>query len=248
MAIPSSPAKPELEGEFVLKKQEEQSEKAPPSKDQSLGTYELIVRKPNTDPTEVPHKPQAPQVLIKHTLSPFTALAEYPAKLKFLYQEKDETVILLVRQHFITNLPWIFVAVLLLALPPLIIVIFPLLLPFIDISATSYLAIILFSYLLCFGFILVNFSLWYFNVALVTSKRIVDIDITGILFRHVAETKLDLVQDVSFAQYGVIRSFFNYGDVMVQTAGTEVNFEFHKAPNPARIVKMVTELIGKTKP
>lgn len=248
MDTPSSHTKPELEGEFVLKKQHGPQDAQPsPQKDKSSGTYELIMEKPNADSAELPNKPQE-RVLIKHTLTPFTALSEHPARVTFLYQENDETVILLVRKHFITNLPWIFVSLLLLSLPPLIIFVFPLLLPFIHVSPLTSLATIMFLYLLGFGFILVNFSLWYFNVSLVTNKRIVDVDITGILFRHVAETKLELVQDVSFAQYGVIRSFFNYGDVLVQTAAEQPNFEFDKAPDPARIVKIITDLIGKIKP
>jgi hypothetical protein len=53
------------------------------------------------------------------------------------------------------------------------------------------------------------------------------------------------VQDVSFAQVGAIRTFFDYGDVLVQTAGTLDNFIFESAPQPSNIVHITEDLIGR---
>jgi len=43
---------------------------------------------------------------------------------------------------------------------------------------------------------------------------------------------------------GSVRSVFNYGDVLIQTAGTLANFEFDRAPEPARIVRVIADMIG----
>lgn len=80
---------------------------------------------------------------------------------------------------------------------------------------------------------------------LVTNQRIVDIDFENLVYKNVAETKLTLVQDVSYTQTGAIRTVFDYGDVLIQTAGTIDNFDLHAVPIPERIVNIVEDLIGK---
>jgi hypothetical protein len=41
---------------------------------------------------------------------------------------------------------------------------------------------------------------------------------------------------------GAIRTIFNYGDVLVQTAGEVPNFDFLAVPNPDKVVKVLQEL------
>lgn len=176
-----------------------------------------------------------------HFYSSFTL---NPDKVTFENQEKDEEIVLLVRRNLITNLPWIITALFLIFIPPLIFILSDLFIPFIQISAKTQLAAFLFYYLAVFGFILVEFTLWYFNVGLVTNVRIIDLDISGILYKHVSETRLNLIEDVSYSQVGSLRSIFNYGDVHMQTAGTMANFEFDRAPEPARIVRIIASMIG----
>jgi len=105
----------------------------------------------------------------------------------------------------------------------------------------------LFYYLIIFAFILVEFTLWYFNIGLVTNKRVVDLDVSGILFKELSETRLNLIEDVSYSQVGSIRTVFNYGDVVMQTAGSKPNFEFDRAPDPARVVRIIADMIGGKK-
>ena len=79
----------------------------------------------------------------------------------------------------------------------------------------------------------------------ITNTRIIDVDVTGILFRHVAETKLELIQDVSYQQTGVIPSFFDYGTVLIQTAAEQANFEIDHSPQPSETIQIIGDLIGK---
>lgn len=175
----------------------------------------------------------------------YSSLCVYPTNVHFENQEEDEEIILLIRRDLITNVPWIALA-LFLALVPFIVSLFSdLITPFFHPSPATLLVILLFYYLVIFGFILVEFSIWYFTVGLVTNKRIIDLDLMGILSKHVSETKINLIEDVSYTQVGSIRSIFNYGDVLLQTAGTLTNFEFDRAPEPARIVRIIADRIGK---
>lgn len=181
----------------------------------------------------------------KNSVHFYSSLGINPDNVVFENQEEDEEIILLIRRALITNVPWIATALILIFIPPLIFLFNDLFSPFFQISAPTQLAAILFYYLIVFGFILVEFTIWYFNVGLVTNKRIIDLDVSGILFKHASETKLNLIEDVSYSQIGAVRSIFNYGDVLVQTAATYANFEFDRAPEPARIVRITADMIGQ---
>jgi len=223
-----------LSGEFSLAKDSSQTSVSPQAVSESPKT-----KKANTTPP-------SPTSLSK-TRNPvhfYTAFCERPDGVTFDAQEEDEEILLLIRQHFVTNLPWIFGALLLIIIPLFIIPFISQLLPIIQLEPITQVFFVLFYYLVVFGFILLNFSLWYFHVALVTNKRIIDVDLYGILVREVAETKLDLVEDVSYTQIGFIQSFFNFGDVDVQTAGPTSNVEFEKAPKPVLITRILGDLIG----
>ncbi|OGG13876.1 hypothetical protein A2773_03785 [Candidatus Gottesmanbacteria bacterium RIFCSPHIGHO2_01_FULL_39_10] len=175
----------------------------------------------------------------------FSAYSFMPTGVRFDTQEVDETIVLLLRRHWITNLSWLITGFILLILPLFlfslgnITSIFP---SFFPPTFTSF--IILIWYLLTFTFILTEFLLWYFNVSIVTQERIIDVDF-ALLYKVISETRISRVEDVSARTGGFIRSFFDYGDVFVQTAATEENFEFLAVPHPNQVVKIINELVGR---
>jgi hypothetical protein len=90
---------------------------------------------------------------------------------------------------------------------------------------------------------LAGFINWFFNVYIVTNERIVDVDFINILYKQVSSTRLNLIQDVTVKTGGVVRAFFDYGDVFVQTAGTEANFDFHAVPHPQQVAHEIEKLM-----
>lgn len=174
--------------------------------------------------------------------SPFSALMINPRNVNFQDQDKDEEVLLLLRRHWVTNLPWIFTGSLMLLLP----FIFPLVSSFLTLQLSLQVLVAgwIFWYLLSFGYFLLNFLIWYFNADLVTNKKVVDIDFHNLTYKEVSSTHLGKVQDVNFRVGGVIRHIFNYGDVFIQTAGSEPNFEFHAVPKPAFVADKLTDLMS----
>jgi hypothetical protein len=176
----------------------------------------------------------------------FSAFKKDPDGVDFKDKEGEEKIILFIRRSFITNIRWIFFGSLLLIIPlflPFILKFFPNPLPLLP--AKYYLFLSAFYYLIVATYWFINFISWYFNISLVTDKRVIDINFSNLVYKDVAATKINLVQDVSFAQIGAIRTFFDYGDVLVQTAGTLDNFTFESAPQPENIVHIVEDLIGK---
>lgn len=175
----------------------------------------------------------------------YSSYCYYPKNVKFINQEKDEEVILLIRRRFIVNLPWILTGVFFAIIGPAL---FPIIISSLPIPPINplQLSVMLSLYLLIiFGFLLTKFTLWYFHVGIVTNKRIKDIDIHGILFKDIAETRISLIQDVKYSQVGFLPSLFNFGDVFIQTAGAEPNIEFDRAPVPSKIAKIVGDMLRK---
>lgn len=163
----------------------------------------------------------------------------------FKDQEPGETVLLLLRRHAVTNVWWIITA-LVLSLIPLIILYGRFLPPVLDptqLPPRYILLIILSYYLFIFGFILINFIDWFFNVDLITNKRLVNMDFINLLLFKSSETNYSKIEDVSYHVSGLLEVTFNYGDVSFQTAGTEENFDLQDVPNPAGIHDLITDLM-----
>lgn len=184
------------------------------------------------------------QVLGHHHL--FASFCDRPIGVSFANQQPNETVLLLLRRHLITNVGWITTTVLLLLVPPVLnIFAFPFdtSLPF-NLPRQFFTIFIIFYYLAIFAYILINLITWFYNVSLVTTERIVDIDFSDLIYHNVAATKLSLIQDVEYTQVGVIRSLFDYGDVFVKTASGSPDFDFLAVPKPAQVVNIIEDLIG----
>lgn len=189
-------------------------------------------------------------ILETHTPNgnPFASFAWFPPRVQFATQEKKEYVVLLLRRHPITNLGWIVTALILLILPGLLIVfrdslnIKDLLA---ELSLDSLTVFLLMWYLFVLGYIFNQFLNWYFNVFLITNKRVVDVDFMGVLYKHISEAELDKIQDVTHQMVGSMEVLFDYGDLTIQTAAEFSDIKFEKIPNPGEVHKIIGELLQK---
>lgn len=169
-----------------------------------------------------------------------------PSSVFFATQAPGEHIILFLRKHPITQLPWIIGAVVLIGAPLLIlpalfsINLFPL-----DLPLAYSLVLIALWYLITFSYIFLNFILWYYNINIITNMRIVDIDFLYLLVQEVTATRIGQVEDVTYQRTGLFAALFDYGDVVVQTAGEQVNIEFIATPRPKDTVRIIIELMGK---
>ena len=171
------------------------------------------------------------------------SLVANPEGIKFEGEEPDETIILLVRAHLITNLGW---AGLTLGFGLTPIILFPALvslgvMP--SVSAGTGLVFLLFWYSITFTYAFINFLYWFFNVHIVTNERIVDVDWRSIIYHKTSATRMTKVQDVSWIRSGVLAGFFDYGTINVQTAAEEENFIFENVPYPELISQKLQELV-----
>lgn len=185
---------------------------------------------------------------IEPHMNALSSFCQNPKGVSFQTQKKEESIILFLRSHFITNLSWIIFTAILVCLPLIVTLFLPLFkIDFLSSPAAVRFATIyvLFYYLMVFSYAFINFLHWFYNVFIVTTERIIDIDYSDIVVHNMSQTKLNHIEDVTYTQSGFIPSFFNYGNLFVQTAGTEGNFEAFSIPRPAEATDIITQLTGK---
>jgi hypothetical protein len=170
----------------------------------------------------------------QHTL--FHAFCRYPGT-NFEIQREGEEVVLIVRAHPLTQLPWLFVAVVLFFLPPLV-----------QLSLSAFLNIqqllfmVLFCYFAASTYAFLNALMWIFNVGIVTTERVIDVDYKNLLQKELSESSNNDIADVTSKITGFIPSFFDYGSIYLQTAGSAQNIEYLNIPHPNLVATEISRL------
>lgn len=88
---------------------------------------------------------------------------------------------------------------------------------------------------------------FFLDVWIVTNRRIINIEQKALFSRTIAEHELSRIQDVSASIKGIIPSLFNYGSVIVQTAGEHENFEFTQVEHPQEAVAIISQLLEEVR-
>ncbi len=84
---------------------------------------------------------------------------------------------------------------------------------------------------------------WYFDVLIVTDKRVIDIALVPPFNWQVTQAQLEEVQDVRHTQGGIFGIIFNVGNIYIQTAGTSQNIAIYKVPKPNRVHELIIQLL-----
>jgi len=176
--------------------------------------------------------------LFGHSKNSFSNFLVNPKVLTFAEQDDDEVVYIAVRPHFITNISWVALSIFMLIIP-----LFFGYFSFLEFLPLNYrMVAIFFWYLITFVFFYEKFLSWYFDFYLITNKRIIDISFHNLLNKHFAQTDISMIQDVSSSVKGFLATFFNFGDLLIQTAAEINQINFEKVPNPQKIIKLIKEL------
>ncbi len=175
----------------------------------------------------------------------FGAYQENPTHVHFQNQEEGEEILLLLRQDLATNVGWVLAVLVLLPLPFVLLYVFSQ----INLSISQVIPVafqplaFLSYYMILLAYTLLAFMNWFFNVDIVTPKRVVDITYWGFLFFKVSTAMIENIQDVTYEISGGLGVVFNYGNVHIQTAGTEPNFVFEKIPHPDQVQEKLLSLM-----
>jgi hypothetical protein len=187
--------------------------------------WQEVIHKVLADAGETPRK------------SVMGAYCVYPG-VKFITQQQDEEIVLLLRAHPITNIPWMVLVVLMLLLPSIIL-------------GTGAFAMVpgkflfvtqLVWYLMTLMFAFEKFLYWYYSVFIVTNERLVDIDFENLLTREVTYANLNHIEEPAMVSRGIFRSIFRFGDVNVSTASEVPTVEALAVPYPDKVIDIISRL------
>lgn len=155
-------------------------------------------------------------------------------------QNEGDKVILVLRQHAVTLVPWIFNSVALL----FVLVIASFFLPYF-LTTRQLVVLDIFGMVVILAYVWLNILYYIFNVGIVTTTTLIDVAFENIIFKEVSAVLYERVEDVSDNAAGYFGAFFDYGDVIIQTAGEETNLKFMNVPHPAEVVRTINSLLKK---
>ncbi len=174
----------------------------------------------------------------KPSNNPLGAYLYRPDKVSFINEDPEEKVILLLRKHPITNLRWLTLSFIMLIAPAFLSV----LSLFEFIPESFQLILLLLWYMITTAFIFEQFLSWFFHVNIITDERIVEVDFINLLYREITDANIDKIEDVTVEIGGAVRTFLNYGNVVIQTASEVPRINFEAVPHPDKVSRVLREL------
>lgn len=165
----------------------------------------------------------------------------FPPGVSFNGQDEGEDIVLMFRQHPASLLSKFLITFLLL----LMALFSPAFLKALGFEAGAGLSLglSLIFFLISVTYATDSYLKWFFSVNIVTSDRIVDVDFSNILFHRFSEAQLENIEDITHSPVGILSSIFDYGDVYIQTAGQNPEFEFKGVPRPRDIQDTLFDLM-----
>lgn len=172
----------------------------------------------------------------------FSSYVENPQNCHFEGQDPDEKILLLLRAHPVTNLSWIIPAVLLFLAPFFL----PNALRLLNLDLSMLpgqfaVIFLIINYLLVLIITFEGFLHWYFNIYIITTKNIVDVDFHSLLFKNIDVAPLRNIEDTSSSMGGILKSIFHFGDVFIQTAGATKNIDLLSVPKPHHVADFILD-------
>jgi len=163
-----------------------------------------------------------------------------PAKKEFSNQMPDEKVILILRKHWFV-LAWPF-------FKGTLFVVIAALLPTIGkigfyIFNSAFLTIVYLVWIVIWvNYLIYEYLNWYRDQYILTDRRVINIDQRSLFKRRVSEVELDKIQDVLHEINGVNATTFNFGNVIIYSAGSD-KIELRDIPQPAAIQNLIFKLV-----
>lgn len=156
-----------------------------------------------------------------------------------------EKTVLFLRRHWFIPAKIVAVLILLLAIPVIIYFILKSQAPWMlghDIVAPLLAMVASLYYLAAWVYAFSEYIDYYLDIWIVTNERIINIEQQGLFARTASELNLSAVQDVTSEIRGVIQTFFDYGEVHVQTAAETTRFVFKQINNPDLVKRQIIQL------
>lgn len=168
------------------------------------------------------------------------------SKNSFEAQKEDEETILIIRRHWFVPFSVFFVFVIFALLPPLIYYFLSKISGFSDFSSFFWFFVIIF-FLFWWVALFKKVMSYILTCVILTNKRLIRINTKSFFKYERDEIPLENVQDISVKILGVFGSFFDFGDIEVQSAGAMARFRLTKIPQPQRLKEKIMQVISQQK-
>jgi len=96
---------------------------------------------------------------------------------------------------------------------------------------------------------IIFFIIWtdyYLDSWLITNRRIIDIEQKGLFNRDIATLRLDKIQDATFSLEGIIATLMGFGEIRIQTAGTQTEFKMAHVRDPRKVTEAILQVQHKS--
>lgn len=170
-----------------------------------------------------------------------------PIDFDFPNREQNEKVYMTVRRHFFVLVKQSLIFLFFFVFPVVIWGV----LYYLKIELSDYIffpiivLVVSLYYLFVALFAMIKWIEYYYDVWIITDRRLIDIEQKS-LFNHItSELRLDKIQDVTFEVRGFLPSMFHYGNIYVQTAGAVQRFSFEEIPRSQQIKRLIIDLQGQ---
>lgn len=165
-------------------------------------------------------------------------------------QEPGESIYIFIRPYFLSFLPTLGLGIGLVLAGLLMVILTSINFP--ELAAPSFdrnifVVVATIYFLTLIPFFTVAFLTYYYDIQIVTDHRIIDIDQVSLFKREVNELDLEEVQDASSTTAGILSSYFDFGHVIIETAGSTPKFFFHNVLHPGEIASIILDLASQAK-
>jgi len=181
------------------------------------------------------------RVCKEEEVRPLSSFSAFPQKVSFYGKDSDEEIVLIVRRHWIAYVPDVLIVFLVLLLP-FILAIFSSAFPILG-TTVLYIGMMVMSIGIVSSLLLTTFLKWYYTVHIVTDQRIVVIKMNNAFYHSYSEAQLEKIEDITHQHVGFLGTFFDVGDLSVDTAGHEVDFKLTMLPRPKEMQDILNDLL-----
>ncbi len=89
--------------------------------------------------------------------------------------------------------------------------------------------------------LVVMISVYLGNRLQITNERIIDVTKRSLFNQDISQINLNQIQEVTVKQRNILESLFNFGTLVIETAGEQNNFTFKLAKGPHLAAKIVND-------
>lgn len=112
-------------------------------------------------------------------------------------------------------------------------------------NANALFMVLIFSWVfIVWNVVFIEWTNHYLDLLIVTNKHLIDIEQHGLFSREVSVMSLEKIQDVTTDVRGFVPTVLGFGDLHIQTAGTEREFWLRLVDNPNYVRSKIKQAIS----